>query len=65
VLVSATVENGRLCAVTLRPQSPVQIQLAYRDRVSTLELDLNAGQVLTLDEGQIAQLQTAPTLSAF
>ena len=64
VLVSATVENGRLCAVTLRPQSQVQIQLAYRDRVSALTLDLMAGQTLTLDESQIAQLQTAPRLGA-
>jgi hypothetical protein len=63
-LVSAAMKNGQLCAVTLRPQSSVQIQLAYQDRVSALTLDLIAGQALTLDESQIAQLQAAPTLSA-
>jgi hypothetical protein len=64
VLVSAAVERGRLCLVVLRPQSSGAIHLAYRDRVSALELTLIAGQTLTLDEGQIARLETAATLSA-
>jgi alpha-L-fucosidase 2 len=65
VLVSAAVENGRLCRVILNAQSSGPSQLAYRDQVSALELNLIAGQALILDENQITQLQTAATLSAF
>ena len=65
VLVSAAVERGRLGRVMLKAHTSAHIQLAYRDQVSALELTLIAGQTLTLDEGQIAQLETAPKLSSF